>query len=172
MTQNVPKAPPYPKSHLLAASGVAALLSLALLVFPSREVEAKKTFINLELENGSEMVIQEKDDLRPGSVTGDEGISPFAKIENPAENQNSAGKDADKKKEETTDLATKQTPTDPSLKTVTVGNGDTLSTVFGKVGLSANVLHDADVTAFDNYIGRIVVTEQSGAEIGAIGVSC
>ena len=33
----------YPKSHLLAASGVAALLSLALLVFPSREVEAKKT---------------------------------------------------------------------------------------------------------------------------------
>ena len=99
MTHNVPKVPPYPKSHLLAASGVAALLSLALLVFPSREVEAKKTFINLELENGSEMVIQEKDDLRPGSVTGDEGISPFTRIENPAENQNSAGKDADKKKE-------------------------------------------------------------------------
>ncbi|MDE3736349.1 murein DD-endopeptidase MepM/ murein hydrolase activator NlpD [Metapseudomonas resinovorans] len=142
MTHSVPKAPPYPKSHLLAASGVAALLSLALLVFPSREVEAKKTYINLELENSSEMVIQEKDDLRPGSITGDEGFSPFTKIENPADNQNSAGKDADKKKEEATDLVATQKPVDPSLKAVTVGNGDTLSTVFAKVGLSANVLHD------------------------------
>jgi hypothetical protein len=43
MTNEPPKAPPlYPKSHLLAASGIAALLSLALLVFPSSEVEAKK----------------------------------------------------------------------------------------------------------------------------------
>ncbi|WP_342243979.1 peptidoglycan DD-metalloendopeptidase family protein [Pseudomonas sp. OTU5201] len=142
MTHSVPKAPPYPKSHLLAASGVAALLSLALLVFPSREVEAKKTYINLELENSSEMVIQEKDDLRPGSITGDEGFSPFTKIENPADNQNSAGKDADKKKEEAIDLVATQKPVDPSLKAVTVGNGDTLSTVFAKVGLSANVLHD------------------------------
>ncbi|WP_271410416.1 peptidoglycan DD-metalloendopeptidase family protein [Pseudomonas sp. Q1-7] len=144
MTHSVPKAPPYPKSHLLAASGVAALLSLALLVFPSREVEAKKTYINLELENGSEMVIQEKDDLRPGSITGDEGLSPFARIESPAENQNSAGKDADqkKKKVEATGFAATQPPTDPGLKIVTVGNGDTLSTVFAKVGLSANVLHD------------------------------
>ena len=50
MTQSNQKAPYYPKSHLLAASGVAALLSLALLVFPSSEVEAKKTTLNLELE--------------------------------------------------------------------------------------------------------------------------
>ncbi|MEK1942015.1 MAG: peptidase M23, partial [Pseudomonas sp.] len=47
--------PPYPKSHLLAASGIAALLSLALLVFPSREVEAKKTTLNLDL-NGAEQL--------------------------------------------------------------------------------------------------------------------
>ena len=40
MTHNVSKAPRYPKTHLLAASGVAALLSLALLVFPSSDVEA------------------------------------------------------------------------------------------------------------------------------------
>jgi len=43
MTTEPSKAPPlYPKSHLLAASGIAALLSLALLVFPSSDVEAKK----------------------------------------------------------------------------------------------------------------------------------
>ena len=49
------KAPPlYPKSHILAASGVAAVLSLALLVFPSREVEAQKTLINLDLDNSAE----------------------------------------------------------------------------------------------------------------------
>ena len=70
MTHSVPKAPPYPRSHLLAASGVAALLSLALLVFPSREVEAKKTYLSLELENGSEQIVQEKDDLRPGQAAG------------------------------------------------------------------------------------------------------
>ena len=55
MTSQPPKAPPlYPKTHLLAASGIAALLSLALLVFPSSEVEAKRTTLNLELETPAE----------------------------------------------------------------------------------------------------------------------
>lgn len=62
MTNEPPKAPPlYPKSHLLAASGIAALLSLALLVFPSSEVEAKKTTLNLELESPAEQLKQEQD---------------------------------------------------------------------------------------------------------------
>ncbi|MGA4637830.1 peptidoglycan DD-metalloendopeptidase family protein [Pseudomonas solani] len=142
MTHIVPKAPRYPKSHLLAASGVAALLSLALLVFPSREVEAKKTYINLEMENGSEALIQEKDDLRPDAVIVEEGSSPFANIERPADNQNSADKDADKDEKPQSDLASSEPPKDPGLHTVTVGNGDTLSTLFSKVGLSATVLHD------------------------------
>ncbi len=51
------KAPLYPKSHLLAASGVAALLSLALLVFPSREVEAKKSLIDLRLDYATEQAV-------------------------------------------------------------------------------------------------------------------
>ena len=73
------KAPPlYPKTHIFAASGVAALLSLALLVFPSREVEAQKTFLDLDLGNDTEQVLQEKDDLRAGlPVPG--AASPFAK---------------------------------------------------------------------------------------------
>ncbi|MGG2398328.1 peptidoglycan DD-metalloendopeptidase family protein [Pseudomonas sp. SH1-B] len=139
MTQNIPKAPPYPKSHILAASGVAALLSLALLVFPSREVEAQKTFLDLDLVSEAEMVLEEKDDLRAGQPdTG--AASPFAKIEQSADSaENSAGLDADEKSPETADTL----PTDPNHHNVTVSNGDTLSTVFAKVGLNANDLHEA-----------------------------
>ena len=55
MTDAPTKAPPlYPKTHLLAASGIAALLSLALLVFPSAEVEAKKTSLAIDLEPPSQ----------------------------------------------------------------------------------------------------------------------
>lgn len=130
MTHSVPKATPYPRSHLLAASGIAALLSLALLVFPSREVEAKKTYLSLDLDNGAEQILQEKDDLRPGQTTG---ASPFA------DNKNSAQADANKKNEE----EQLNQPADPLQKSVTVASGDTLSTVFAQVGLDANALHEA-----------------------------
>jgi cell envelope opacity-associated protein A len=129
MTHSVPKATPYPRSHLLAASGIAALLSLALLVFPSREVEAKKTYLSLELDNSSEQIVQEKDDLRPDQAAGE---SPFA-------DNNSAQVDANKKNE----AAQLTQPTAPLQKSVTVANGDTLSTVFSRVGLNANALHEA-----------------------------
>ncbi len=148
MTQSDQKAPPYyPKSHLLAASGVAALLSLALLVFPSSEVEAKRTTLNLELESNTDRLLQEKDDLLPQSVTNsseDGSSSPFAQIEGQPDNQNSAGKDAEKKN----DLAdSNQQPSpsasaEPAWKTITVASGDTLSTVFTKAGLPANAMHD------------------------------
>ncbi|AYC31362.1 peptidase M23 [Pseudomonas cavernae] len=143
MPTTKPKAPPlYPKSHLLAASGVAALLSLALLVFPSREVEAKKTHLNLELDNGSEQVIQEKDDLRPDPATGDQSTSPFAKIEGSDNNQNSAEQDADNKKNDaSTSTASETTPTAPRHRAVAVAAGDTLSTLFAKVGLTSNDVH-------------------------------
>lgn len=42
MTTEPPKPAALSKTHLLAASGIAALLSLALLVFPSSDVEAKE----------------------------------------------------------------------------------------------------------------------------------
>lgn len=139
MTHNIPKAPPYPRSHILAASGVAALLSLALLVFPSREVEAQKTLLNLDLGNEAELVLQEKDDLRASQST-DGAASPFATIESNAETaENSAGYDADNNDPANTEL----TPANPNQHNVTVANGDTLSTVFSKVGLNANDLHEA-----------------------------
>jgi hypothetical protein len=48
------KPPLYPKSHLLAASGVAAFLSFALLVFPSSDVEAKRTTLTLDMSSDAE----------------------------------------------------------------------------------------------------------------------
>lgn len=80
MTYPTPKAPIYPKSHLLAASGVAALLSLALLVFPSREVEAKKSFIDLKLEYAAEQAMQSEESV--DQANADSPLdSPFATVD-------------------------------------------------------------------------------------------
>jgi len=126
------KAPNYPKSHLLAASGVAALLSLALLVFPSREVEAKKTFIDLKLESSSGQIVVEPGGDQPGLVE-----SPFATV-TPGTSSDAKNAELPEEKE----LTQAPAPESDSLtKTVVVANGDTLSTVFSKVGLSPSVMH-------------------------------
>lgn len=86
MTTEPTKAPPlYPKTHLLAASGIAALLSLALLVFPSSDVEAKKTTLNLELETPADQLTQDKDAVELDQATNEGNPSPFAQIDNSAE---------------------------------------------------------------------------------------
>lgn len=139
MTPSAPKVPPYPRSHLLAASGIAALLSLALLVFPSREVEAKKTYINLELENGAEQLTQERDDLRPELAPGAQEASPFATNAGLTEKPDSNASAANTQNSDPQPEA----PKDPLQHAVTVGNGDTLSTVFARVGLNAGDLHEA-----------------------------
>jgi hypothetical protein len=84
MTSQPPKAPPlYPKTHLLAASGIAALLSLALLVFPSSEVEAKRTTLSLELETPAEQLKQDQGSEELVQTTNDATPAPFAQIEQP-----------------------------------------------------------------------------------------
>jgi murein DD-endopeptidase MepM/ murein hydrolase activator NlpD len=124
------KAPPlYPKSHILAASGVAALLSLALLVFPSREVEAKKTYLNLELDNGAEYAEQQDGLELAASLTRQ---SPFA---------STAVTDTSTNDESQAAQVAPPPETDPLHRIVSVENGDTLSTVFAKVGLSDTTLH-------------------------------
>ncbi|MFJ4113082.1 peptidoglycan DD-metalloendopeptidase family protein [Pseudomonas sp. NPDC089758] len=135
MTDETPKAPPlYPKTHLLAASGIAALLSLALLVFPSSEVEAKKTTLSLELESPAEQLKGESAAAPLVQTQADQG-SPFAQIEG-----------ADSKTEQASQglpaLEQKPEATTPGHREVTVARGDTLSTLFEKVGLPANAVHD------------------------------
>src|SRR5690606_27315079 len=125
MTSSKSKAPNYPKSHLLAASGVAALLSLALLVFPSRAVEAKNTFLDLRLENPAELL----ESSLPQEHQNAED-PPFAQIQPGALNKNEVAES-----EAIVDA-------DPLSKEVIVANGDTLSTVFAKVGLPSKTVHD------------------------------
>lgn len=130
------KAPPlYPKGHILAASGVAALLSLALLVFPSREVEAHKTYIDLDLEGSSEVLALKPDVLSAGSTDGKQTESPFAHIDTPSATA--------KANPESEQLAEE----DPRQRSLTVASGDTLSTLFNKVGLSPATLHEVLATS-------------------------
>jgi len=128
MTYSKSKAPLYPKSHLLAASGIAALLSLALLVFPSREVEAKKTFLDLRLDTAAELETASEEPLVSLSVE-----PPFTRTETPSE------PDLQSLQQEDAEAATKATPLS---KEVVVANGDTLSAVFAKVGLPQATVHD------------------------------
>ncbi|WP_313740981.1 peptidoglycan DD-metalloendopeptidase family protein [Pseudomonas sp.] len=132
MTKNNPKAPRlYPKIHLLAASGLAALLSLALLVFPSSEVEAKRTTLNLELDNPTDALKDSATDT-PVAQTEQATSSPFAQIDTPAQAQT----------KQAAQPAVEKKPTLPGHREVAVTKGDTLSTLFAKVGLPANAVHD------------------------------
>jgi len=142
MTDQPPKAPPlYPKSHLLAASGIAALLSLALLVFPSSEVEAKKTNLSLDLESPSDHARQEQDAQERLQATQETPASPFAQIDDSAdEPKETATEDTTKPDDATPAVAAAK---GPNHREVVVSKGDTLSTLFMKVGLPAAAVHDA-----------------------------
>jgi murein DD-endopeptidase MepM/ murein hydrolase activator NlpD len=138
MTTEPSKAPPlYPKTHLLAASGIAALLSLALLVFPSSDVEAKKTTLSLELESPAEQLTQDQDAADAAQATNEPVASPFAQIEN-----------TDDSTAQTADAAPAPAPTveekdkAPGHREVVVAKGDTLSTLFEKVGLPGTSVHE------------------------------
>ena len=135
---DTPKAPPlYPKSHLLAASGIAALLSLALLVFPSSDVEAKKTTLRLEVDTPADQLAQQQDAQAPIKATPDSTASPFAQVENDADTD--APKETASVEPEKIEPAVEK---GPNHKEVVVSKGDTLSTLFTKVGLSAATVHE------------------------------
>ncbi|MEX5686456.1 peptidoglycan DD-metalloendopeptidase family protein [Pseudomonas silesiensis] len=145
MTKEPSKAPPlYPKTHLLAASGIAALLSLALLVFPSSDVEAKRTTLSLELESPAEQLTQDQDAAEAVQATNEPQESPFAQIENSAEE---TAQTAEAAPEPAPALAAATAPAieekkAPSHREVVVAKGDTLSTLFEKVGLPAASVHE------------------------------
>ncbi|WP_296258643.1 MULTISPECIES: peptidoglycan DD-metalloendopeptidase family protein [unclassified Pseudomonas] len=140
MNDTPPKAPPlYPKSHLLAASGIAALLSLALLVFPSSDVEAKKTNLSLELETPVDQLKQQEDAQEQSEATESSTDSPFAQIDN------STDEPEDTAKTEPAAVAKKEvasTAKGSTHREVVVSKGDTLSTLFEKVGLPAAAVHE------------------------------
>ncbi|WP_053163815.1 peptidoglycan DD-metalloendopeptidase family protein [Pseudomonas sp. P1.8] len=141
MTKESSKAPPlYPKTHLLAASGIAALLSLALLVFPSSDVEAKKTTLSLELESPAEQLTQDQDVAEAVEATNESAASPFAQIENSAEEPQETAEAAPAPAPVTVAVAEEKKL--DSHREVTVAKGDTLSTLFEKVGLPTTAVKE------------------------------
>ena len=135
MTTEPSKAPPlYPKTHLLAASGIAALLSLALLVFPSSDVEAKKTTLSLELESPAEQLTQEQDAAEAVQATNEPAASPFAQIENSPQDTTEAAAQVE--------APVAEEKKGPDHREVIVAKGDTLSTLFEKVGLPSTLVHE------------------------------
>lgn len=142
MTTTRKAPPPYPKSHILAASGIAALLSLALLIFPSREVEAKKTYLNLELDGDAELVQPQADELAQIALKEGQGSSPFAKTESGTDVTPLKAENAVSTEVNNLDLPEKSPAETAGQQIISVANGDTLSTVFAKVGLSPNTLHE------------------------------
>ena len=160
MTKQPPKAPPlYPKSHLVAASGIAALLSLALLVFPSSDVEAKRTTMSLEMPAPVDQLRDAEQDAPVAPIAEQAVPAPFAQIENaaatdteqaaqpvaPSAPQVAVTKDTPKDAATAKDIAAAKK--EPSHRQVVVAKGDTLSTLFEKVGLPASTA--AQVTGSD-----------------------
>jgi len=134
MTQNDAEAPFYPKSHILAASGVVALLSLALLVFPSREVEAKKPLSTQYTETTSAQVAAKDDQMPVPSDTGE--ALPFAQIESPSNEQSNAFEQHSEQAE------TPPLPAPPTSKVLAATRGDTLSGLLAQAGVPTSTLHE------------------------------
>src|SRR3979490_1334662 len=134
MTRESPKAPPlYPKTHLLAASAIAALLSLALLVFPTSEVEAKRTSLKLEPESPTEQ-LRHQDAPQIDQATLEDNVSPFAQIDNSTA--------APTETAQTNAIPVQPEKKSPRHKEILVAKGDTLSSLFQKAGLPNAFVHE------------------------------
>ncbi|WP_277960677.1 peptidoglycan DD-metalloendopeptidase family protein [Pseudomonas sp. RIT-To-2] len=144
MTSEPPKAPPlYPKSHLLAASGIAALLSLALLVFPSSEVEAKRTSTPLEMETPADQLKQAQKDAPATDLGEDPAVpAPFAQIDNEDDQDKDTAQDTPATKPEPVAAADDTAKKAPGHREVTVRKGDTLSKLFDEAGLPATAAQE------------------------------
>lgn len=115
----------YPKNRLLAASGITALLCFTLMVYPSRQVEAKKTFLDVSSEEVS--YIDQQTEFFDGIDTDTE----FAGIEDTYSLED----------EPTNEPLTPTAEVDQDTQQiVVVKSGDTLSSIFSNVGLSNAVL--------------------------------
>ena len=142
MAHSKSKSPRYPKSHLMAASGIAAALSIFLLVIPTSEVEARKTLVQLELHEASApnpkatALSEELDALISETVT----IASPLELTRITESLSTLS--APQAANAGFSLMPVGAPSaEPEWTSMTVNSGDTLSVLFQRVGLSANTLH-------------------------------
>ena len=130
------KSPRYPKSHLVAASGIAAALSIILLVVPTADVEAKKTLVQLELpapeSNADQSLSQSPEQL-------DALVSEAVTIPKPMDIARQATATANDEPLVAVDTAAAEVG--PTWQQITVANGDTLSTLFDQANLGVSTLH-------------------------------
>jgi hypothetical protein len=94
-----------------------------------------KTTLSLELESPAEQLTQDQDAADAVQATNEPAASPFAQIENSTE---------DTRKPLKPHLRPLRSPKRkaPGHREVVVAKGDTLSTLFEKVGLPAAAVHD------------------------------
>lgn len=146
MGQHKSKSPRYPKSHLMAASGIAAALSIFLLVIPTTQVEAKKTLVQLELQD------LRTESHEPASILSkelDALISETVTVNSPQELTNSVKAPVTAASHTVVQdslgilAPAAETASTPASEwnSVSVASGETLSILFEKAGLSANTLH-------------------------------
>ncbi|TVP93204.1 MAG: peptidase M23 [Pseudomonadaceae bacterium] len=146
----------YPKSHILAASGIAAALSFFLLVIPSTEVEAQKTFIPLDLTNPEvkqATALNEKvTSLLSANVIAPLKDGDFGSLAQVARNNSSKGgfidhlRVADQEPPPLRSSAAnlndiESSNTNTGWTSVTVESGNTLSTLFSQVGIPNSTMY-------------------------------
>ncbi|SDS96524.1 Murein DD-endopeptidase MepM and murein hydrolase activator NlpD, contain LysM domain [Halopseudomonas xinjiangensis] len=145
MASHKTKTPRYPKSHLVAASGIAAALSIFLLVIPTTDVEAKKTFVQLELDpaqlQSQVTAAAELDNLVSDTITA---ASPLD-LAKPIDAMQAESATAVLQALDETPVAVAETiaPQPTDWVSVTVAAGNTLSVLFSQIGLSSGTLHSA-----------------------------
>lgn len=165
MTHSNIKTPRYPKGHLLAASGLAAFLSLSLLVFPSAEVEAKRTTINLDLPQtmvtGLEETHSSVTDAKPPFQIASGTTDEISSLEPGRKDANPLGR-------------TSTIALDPGKFLVTAIKGDTLTSVFMRANISRETLNKA-LTSSKEFrrlkvqVGQIFEFQvSSGSELEAV----
>lgn len=136
------ESPRYPKSHIMAASGIAAALSIFLLVIPTTEVEAKRTLVQLDLhevtaEHKEPVLSEELDALISETVT----FSSPIELTSIQETLSTAASPEVVNAGLSLPAPLAAQPVRPEWTTMTVDAGDTLSVLFQNAGLSANTLH-------------------------------
>lgn len=126
------KQPAYPKKHLIAASGVAAFISLILVVYPSKEVEAKKAVLELPASTHTAPLTTA---IMPVSHPGKNLASKPSPDVPPAVNTAPTPSSRQSKPE--------QAPETPDLSrsvSVVVENGSSLSGIFEQLELGHSLL--------------------------------
>lgn len=132
------KQPAYPKKHIIAASGIAALVSLVLIVFPSKEVVANKAFIDLlPLENDDPLVPEQSFAAQLNSPEAISAALLSATDVRIADEPQPEAAEQPQQDIQDSEHSSQQ----PRSVTVTVQSGDTLSGLFDQLELGHSLMN-------------------------------